>query len=249
VATYVLVGGAWIGGWAWRQVARELRAHGHEVYPATLTGLGERAHLAHPDTDLETHITDVVNLIGYEDLTEAILVGHSYSGIVVTGIADRVGERLAQLVFVDSAPFEHGQAFIDFYPPETKEHLQQQVATLGDGWRLPFPSFDDLAQSASLAGLGEAERALMRVRAAAQPFQTYRQPLRLTGAGGDYGRVVIACNDFRTLLAAGIPALQAIKPPAWRIDELETGHWPMLSAPRELATLLDNLAPHTAPGA
>src|SRR5436190_9249036 len=102
VATYVLVGGAWIGGWAWQKVARNLRDRGHDVYPMTLTGLGERVHLARPEIDLETHMSDVINLINYEDLTDVILAGHSYSGMVVTGVADRVPDRLAQLVFVDS---------------------------------------------------------------------------------------------------------------------------------------------------
>ena len=96
MATYVLVGGAWIGGWAWQAVARALRARGHEVYPATLTGLGERAHLGRPETDLETHIADVVNLMAYEDLAEVVLVGHSYAGFVVTGVADRAGELLSE---------------------------------------------------------------------------------------------------------------------------------------------------------
>lgn len=243
MATYVLVGGAWIGGWAWKDVARGLRAHGHDVYPSTLTGLGERAHLAHPEVNLETHIADVVNLIGYEDLADVVLIGHSYAGIVVTGIADRVADRLSQLVYVDSAPLGDGEAFVDLYPPEAREHLQRQVDEVGDGWRLPFPSFEELAQHASLDGLGQDERALMQARAVAQPFQTYMQPLQLSDAGaGDYARVAIACNDFRALLAAGVPALQALATPEWRIHELATGHWPMLSVPNELATLLDHLA-------
>src|SRR3954451_22160676 len=103
LASYVLVSGAWLGGWVWKRVATDLRDRGHTVYPATLTGLGERAHLANPNVNLETHITDVVNLFEYEDLSDATLVGHSYAAIVITGVADRIGDKIGQLVFVDSA--------------------------------------------------------------------------------------------------------------------------------------------------
>lgn len=239
MATYVLVGGAWIGGWAWKDVAGRLRARGHHVYPVTLTGLGERAHLARPEVDLETHIADVVNLIGYEDLADVVLVGHSYAGSVVTGVADRVGDRLARLVYLDSAPTDDGESILDFDPPEAREQIQRRVDELGEGWRLPFPPLEELGMQASLAGLGEAERELMRAKAVAQPFQTYLQPLRLTDAvAGSYERAIIACDDFRALLAAGIPRFEALAPPAWQVYQLQTGHWPMLSTPGELAELL-----------
>src|ERR671933_2610685 len=80
MATYVLVGGAWLGAWAWQDVAHRLRARGHDVYPLSLTGLGERVHLGGPETDLETHLADVLNLLRYEDLSRTVLVGHSYAG-------------------------------------------------------------------------------------------------------------------------------------------------------------------------
>src|SRR3712207_7379490 len=96
MATYVLVGGGWLGGWCWQRVARRLREEGHDVYPATLTGLGERVHLASPEVDLETHISDVVNLIEFEDLHDVVLLGHSYGGLVVTGAADRIPERISR---------------------------------------------------------------------------------------------------------------------------------------------------------
>ena len=94
MATYVLVPGAWLGGWAWRDVAARLRAKGHDVFPITLTGLGERVHLARPEVDLETHIADVVNTVQWNDLDDVILAGHSYAGIVITGVADRIPDRL-----------------------------------------------------------------------------------------------------------------------------------------------------------
>jgi pimeloyl-ACP methyl ester carboxylesterase len=185
MATYVLVGGAWLGGWCWKPIARHLRDQGHDAYPLTLTGLGERVHLASPQVDLETHITDVVNLIEFEDLRDdVVLLGHSYSGIVVTGAADRIPERIDQLVYLDSGPVPDGLAFLDMQPPEVRQHAEREVAANGDGWRLPMPSWNELENvySASLEGLDEWRRALMRSRAVEQPFGTYSQPLRLANS-------------------------------------------------------------------
>jgi pimeloyl-ACP methyl ester carboxylesterase len=169
MATYVLVPGAWLGGWAWQDVAARLRADGHEVYPVTLTGLGERSHLARPEIDLDTHITDVVNTMAWNDLTNVILAGHSYAGTVVTGVADRVPERIAELVYVDSAPLADGMAMIDLYPSEALAEVQRTVDTSGEGWRLPFPGIAALEQDASLRGLDEANRALMTSKAVPHP--------------------------------------------------------------------------------
>ena len=118
MTTYVLIPGYWLGAWAWQPVTERLRAAGHTVYPLSPTGLGERAHLGGPDINLETHITDIVNLLRYEDLHDVVLVGHSGEGVALTGAADRVPERLAQLVYVDSAPVPDGTAQIELYPPE-----------------------------------------------------------------------------------------------------------------------------------
>jgi pimeloyl-ACP methyl ester carboxylesterase len=243
VAAFVLVPGAWLGGWAWRDVAPRLREPGHEAYPVTLTGLGERVHLARPETDLETHIVDVVNAIEWNDLEEVILVGHSYAGIVVTGVADRVPERIGRLVYLDSAPLADGQAMIDLYPPEALAALKTAVDEHGDGWRLPFPGIAALGEDASLAGLSKADRTLMETKATPQPWATYTQPLRLRHPeGGDYQWVAIACDDVRGLVAAGIPPIVAMTQPPWRYLELATGHWPMFSAPGELAEALLTIA-------
>src|SRR5215217_5753081 len=160
MATYVLVGGAWLGGWCWQPTARRLREEGHDAY-------------------LVTHITDVVNLIEFEDLHSIVLLGHSYAALVVTGAADRIPERISQVVYLDAGPFPSGLAFIDTYPPEARTHVETQVEELGDGWRLPMPPTDELAQQASLAGLDDDQLRAMRSRAVAQPFGTYTQPLRL----------------------------------------------------------------------
>ena len=110
--TYVLVHGAWGGGWAWRDVADRLRARGHEAYRPTLTGLGERRHLATEDVGLDTHIEDVVNLLVFEQLHDVVLVGHSYGGMVISGVADRVPERIAYRIYIDAFVPEDGESLV-----------------------------------------------------------------------------------------------------------------------------------------
>lgn len=242
MATYVLVGGAWIGGWAWQRVTQRLRLRGHDVYPVTLTGLGERVHLARPEVDLETCIADVVNLMTFEDLAGVTLVGHSYAGIVVSGVADRAPERVARLVFCDSAPFVDGEAYLDILPADAQTALRGTVASTGDGWRLPFPSIDDLGAGASLRGLDESDLALLEARATAQPFASYTQPLRLGIGAATLERAVIACDGVRALIGFGVPRIVEMTRDPWRYVDLDTGHWPMLSAPDELAMALHELA-------
>jgi pimeloyl-ACP methyl ester carboxylesterase len=243
MAAFVLVPGAWMGGWIWQDVARRLRQAGHDAYPVTLTGLGERVHLARPEVNLDTHIQDVLGLLKYEDLAEdVVLVGHSYAGVVITGVADRAPERLSHLVYVDTGPLANGESMMDFYGPEEAAHVRRVVVPQqGDGWKLPYPGFPQLGPPPVLAGLGQRERTLMDTLATPQPFGSYDQPLRLEGRGGKYKRVLIACNAFR-YLEKQIPKLAAFLDPSWRRLELDTGHWPMLSAPEELTAQL--LAAH-----
>src|SRR5215218_4656827 len=108
MSTYVLVPGAWLGAWAWQSVAASLREHGHTVHPMSLTGLAERVHLAGPDVNLDTHITDLTNLLQYEDLSDVILVGHSYAGFFMAGVAERAAERVNTVVYCDSGPLPNG---------------------------------------------------------------------------------------------------------------------------------------------
>ncbi len=117
MATYVLVHGAWSGGYTWQGIAKTLRRAGHEVYAPTLTGLGERSHLLRAGIDLDTHIADVRNLIRYEELGDIVLVGHSYAGAVVTGVADAAPEKIATLVYLDAFVPENGQSIADLQPP------------------------------------------------------------------------------------------------------------------------------------
>jgi pimeloyl-ACP methyl ester carboxylesterase len=250
MATFVLVGGAWMGGWVWANVTRRLRALGHDVYPATLTGLGDRVHLGGPHVDLDTHITDVVNLMAYADLADVFLVGHSFAGSVVTGVADRVPDQLAALVFCDSGPLGAGQSWLDLQSPAGQAALRKEAQDDTDGgWRLQMPEFTVLGRGASLRGLGEPELALMRQKATPQPFGTYAQPLRLRRTGPpSYRRVMILCDNGKQLmtavrsgLAAGDPRFAAFGGDDWEYPELDTGHWPMLSQPAELTEVFDRL--------
>src|SRR6516165_6161272 len=114
MATYVLVHGGGHGGWCYQRVARRLRTNGHDVYTPTLTGLGERSHLLSPDIDLDTHITDVVNVLHFEDLRDVILVGHSYGGLVVLGVADRAAPRIGKLVYLDAGIPQGGKSLAEY---------------------------------------------------------------------------------------------------------------------------------------
>jgi pimeloyl-ACP methyl ester carboxylesterase len=243
MAVYVLIGGAWLGGWCWQPIARRLREEGHDAHPVTLTGLGERVHLACPEVDLETHITDVVNLVEFEDLHDIVLLGHSYAAIVVTGAADRIPERISEVVYLDAGPFPSGLRFIETYPPEAKTHVERQVEELGAGWRLPMPPWEELAQQASLEGLDDDQLRVMRSRATPQPFGTYTQPLRLENPTREgLTKVGILCSfslaQVQEMSASGSPLAQAFSGPNWQFIELPTGHWPMFSRADDLAASL-----------
>ena len=132
MATYVLVAGAWLGGWAWQPVTQRLREHGHDVHPVTLTGLGERADLAGPEVDLDTYLADVAGLMEVEDLHDVILVGHSYAGHLITGVADRLPERISLLAYLDAGPSPDGAAFMDLQPPAARELIERLARLRGE---------------------------------------------------------------------------------------------------------------------
>ncbi len=243
MATFVLVPGFWLGGWAWSDVAAPLRAAGHTVHTPSLTGLGERVHLATPQTDLAMHVTDIVNLLAFEQLTDVILVGHSYAGSVIAGAADRAPERLARLVYVDTAPLPDGMATADFWPPEQRARDERIVAERGDGWRLPLPELAELGPPPMVAGLGAAEWRRLRERAVPQPWGTAIAPNRLGNPARDaIPALGILCTftetGLRGMIASGNPAFAPLGGSQWSFAELPTGHWPMFSKPAQLAALL-----------
>jgi pimeloyl-ACP methyl ester carboxylesterase len=239
MTTFVLVPGFWAGAWIWRRVTDDLRRRGHDVYPISLTGLAERVHLARPDTDLEVHVTDVLNLLKYEDLRDVILVGHSYGGLVVTGVADRAPDRVALLAYVDSGPLPDGFCQNDFNSPEGQEENAKEVTEAGDGWRLPPPAWAVLAES--VPEVDEAGIAWLAERAVPHPWASAITPVRLTSAWEKIPRLGIL-SSFTTEqvreLASSVPMFRHMGGDLWRYEELPTWHWPMVSRPRELAELL-----------
>jgi pimeloyl-ACP methyl ester carboxylesterase len=248
MASYVLVPGAWLGGWAWQPVTRRLREQGHDVHPVTLTGLGERSHLARPEVDLDTYVDDVVNLIAFEDLHDVILVGHSYAGHLITAVADRIPERISLLTYIDAGPSPDGAAFLDQAEPEARKLIERLTEESGEGWRIPLPSWEALegTMGTSLEGLGQGERERMRTRATAQPLRTWTQPLSLRNpAREELPKLLITCSfplaQLREMIAAGHPWFAELAQPQWSFLELPTGHWPMFSVPGPLASLLLDL--------
>jgi len=138
VAIYVIVHGGFSGGWGWRAVANQLRRAGHEVFTPTLTGLGERSHLANPEVNLATHIQDIVGVLACEDLWQVILIGHSSGSMVSTGVAERMPERLAWLVYVDTAIPQDGQSWFDLLGSAMAEQFLDLAARAGEGWQIPL---------------------------------------------------------------------------------------------------------------
>jgi pimeloyl-ACP methyl ester carboxylesterase len=225
--TYVLVHGAWHGAWCWQRVTPLLRARGHEVYTPTLTGLGERAHLRRPDTDLDTHIRDVIALMEMEGLLDVTLVGHSYAGIVTQGVADRVPSRLRSLVYLDAYVVQNGKSLVDYVPAERREPFVKSGEA--DGFK-PFPAQHfGLSDPNDIAWVGS--------KLVNQPFRTFTQPLTLSGPPPKVPHTYIACTQ--PAMGPFTPIANALRSnPAWKVVELKTGHDAMVSDPRGLANLL-----------
>src|SRR6478736_3621992 len=135
MATFVLVHGAWRGSWCWKRVRNALQTRGHDVFTPTLTGIGERSHLLTPQVNLDTHIDDVVNLIKWEELSDVVLCGHSYGGCVISGVVDRIPERIRAVVYLDAFILENGQSLHDTLPAAQRDLQLDLTRRLGDGWK------------------------------------------------------------------------------------------------------------------
>jgi pimeloyl-ACP methyl ester carboxylesterase len=222
-ATFVLVHGAWAGGWNWARVAERLIANGHRVHAPALSGLGERSHLAGCDINLTTHVNDIVNEIKWKDLDRIVLVGHSYGGLVITGVAEQVGQRIASIVYLDAFIPADGQAFADFAP-----WLQDMS---GEPMIAAFPSSEG-------DYLDDADRAWVDSKATPQPTATFTEKLRVTGA---YQRVprktFIQATGWDSPFGETVAAART--DPSWAVYEVASGHDVAIDAPQKLAEILE----------
>jgi pimeloyl-ACP methyl ester carboxylesterase len=232
--TFVLVHGSFSGGWMWRAVADELRIGGDVVYAPTLTGLGDRCHLAGPLITLRTHIQDIANLLFYEDLTDVTLVGHSYGGLVIAGVAATVPERLAQLVYLDAYIPQGGQSWFDLQTPEDAAQARAEMDRTGA--RAPI--------TAAALGIADPEyAALVDARMTPQGRETYEEPCPVGNAASEaLPCAFIQCTEGLLVPRLGPFADQA-RNRGWKVRELACGHNAMLILPHELTELLRELAP------
>lgn len=242
MANFVLVHGAWHGGWCWQRVTAALQAQGHRVHAVTLTGLGERAHLLSPSITLDTHIDDVISAIEVEELHDVILAVHSYAGMIGTAVADRLGKHLKHLVYVDAVVPKPGESWSSTQSTATQ---QQRLSAAQSTTRFSFPPPDP-----EVFGLIDADHAWVKRRQTPHPGNTYQAPL-------DFDVQRVAAIP-RTFVNCTQPALATIEPSrlrvkdakfwdgAWlpnsRIVEIKTGHDPMISEPAALAKILMDCA-------
>lgn len=223
---YVMVAGAWLGGWAWDEVAEELRRRGHTVHPVTLSGLAEKRAVP---VGRQTHVHDIVGEVERLGLTDVVLVGHSYAGIPVGQAAERIGDRLAHVVFVDSSVPADGESFLSAWP-SGRAGVEAAIAEHDGFW--PAPT----ASQCAAEGLTDAEIPRFVDGATPHPGVTLADPAVLTRPLGELPATYVKC-----LLDGPEPdddVVELLKSDRWRLVELESGHWPMFSRPRELARIL-----------
>ncbi|MDH2393610.1 alpha/beta fold hydrolase [Streptomyces sp. HNM0663] len=251
MTAFALVSGGHVGGWVWRETAARLRRAGSEAYPATLTGLGDRRHLAGPGTDLDTHIEDLVQLIDHTDDPALVLVGHCYGIYPAVGAADRRPERIARVVYLDAPLPQDGYSMFDQVREQmadaaTRERMLGQAERAEDGWRVPPPSLEEWRRWGNVADVPAEELARLARLAAPHPLGTMTRPLRLSGAAAGLPASGIFCTAgggmstaaLQRLIDSGDPRVQWLADPRMGFFDLATGHWPMLSAPGELADVL-----------
>jgi pimeloyl-ACP methyl ester carboxylesterase len=231
--TFVLVHGAWHGGWCWQRVADRLRASGHKVFTPTLTGVGERTHLLRAGIELQTHISDIINVMKWENLSDVVLCGHSYGGFVISGVAEEMAPTIRSIVFLDAFVPHNGEGMQDLTGPAVKDSI---AATVQRG---------DLAiapRSAEAFGVNEKDRAWVDRMCVGQPIATFTEKITLTGA-----RDRIARKSY--IRAEKYPnpgfdkALAAAKTdPSWRTYAVPCGHDVMVDMPERLTEILVEVA-------
>jgi pimeloyl-ACP methyl ester carboxylesterase len=230
--TFILVHGAWHGGWCWRRVADKLRAAGHAVFTPTCTGLGERTHLLSTDITLDTFTTDIANVIEAEELSDVILVGHSFGGSPTSGVAERMPNRIKHLVYLDSLMVLPGKAPFDSLPSEVVAARKKAAQDTSGGLSLPNPA-------PSVFGIPDgADAEWVKRRLTPHPISTYESKLNIKGpVGNNLPRTYIHCTNpsYAALEASRVWVKQQ---QGWHWMEISTGHDAMVTAPDELSTML-----------
>jgi pimeloyl-ACP methyl ester carboxylesterase len=242
---FVLVHPAWHGGWFWKKVVPLLRQSGHLVFTPTLTGLGERSHLARAEVGLDVHATDVVNALKYEDLRDVVLVGHSSSGAVITGAADRAPTQIALVVYLDAFVPEDGQAVLDLITPERRQMMEALVKTEGNGWLLPRfapPPWETIVRD--MWGVTDDDDVRwMLERLAPTPFGHLKDPVHRTNPMAEkLSRAYIRCRQFPNP-RFDQHAEMAQRGGLWRYRELAAPHHAPSPCPTRWRSCCFNLRP------
>lgn len=228
--TFVLVHGAWHGGWCWNKTASHLRGKGHRVFTPTQTGLGERSHLMSKSITLDTFVQDIANVFTYEDLRDAVLVGHSFGGNAISGVADRMPERVKHLVYLDAMILQNGQTPFGMLPPAEVESRLKLAEASGGVSVAPPP--------ASVFGISDpAMQAMVQARLTPHPLGTYQSPLNLANKVGN-GRpatYIVAADPYYMPLKS---SREWAKANGMTMLEIAAGHDAMVMAPDVLAEML-----------
>lgn len=233
---FVLIPGAWLGAWAWEQVASALRIRGHAVYPVTLTGLdGRDADSSH--TSLATHVNDVLSILLRHDLKEVILVGHGTSGIIAGIVADRVPELVVHTVYIEAFLPHDGRSALDAFGEPVRSHEQKLIAQSGGRW--PAPDAEVVGEGQDLTS---EQAAWLAHHMVDHPGRPLTDPVTLTGPLEDGPATYVVCRMDHPSGRLADDVEQMREAPGWAFATLETGLWPMISAPGELAALLDRIA-------
>jgi pimeloyl-ACP methyl ester carboxylesterase len=242
MATFVLVHGAWHGGWCWRDTAAALRAAGHQVFTPTHTGVGERSHQSAENITLETHIRDVCGCIEWEELNDVILVGHSYGGMVITGVADRMAGRIRALVYLDAFLPEHGDSLIGLLPKALPPEVSAQFVGGFRGAALEGRSGQMQPIPAEVFGIAPANRAWVDRRCVPQALATFEMPLLLTGEHAKVSRRLYILADGWDPSPFRYFAGKLEGAAGWQVTKLPCSHDVMVDMPKELAAELLRLA-------
>jgi pimeloyl-ACP methyl ester carboxylesterase len=236
---FLLVHGTWGGGWQWRGVAARLRAKGHLVFTPTLTGLGEREHLVSRETNLDTHIQDIAAVISKEDLHDLVLVGTSYAGLVISGVADLMPDRIGALIYLNAALPANGKSMLDTVSSERRAAVQRLADTEGDGYRVPSSLVLDTGIEDD-----DARQDFLR-RMSAHPLASLLQPLRLSGRYNEVPRkaYVLATKKISHHFQEYYDWAQ--QQPGWTAHVIASHHYPMATEPDLTADLLMRIAGDT----